>query len=151
MEIIRATGRMGIASATIDGMRFGLVVLCLLAVTGCSEKAPTTPSPVAREVVLAPGQVAGISEAGISVRFDGVSGDSRCPADAICIQGGDALVKIVVIPNRGSEQAYALHTGDMRPVSHADLTISLVELTPYPFSARPIQPGDYRATLKVAR
>jgi hypothetical protein len=92
-----------------------------------------------------------VSEAGISLRFEGVSGDSRCPIDAICVHGGDALVQIVVLPTRGGSQAYALHTGDLRPVAHDDLTIGLVELTPYPFSARPIQPSDYRVTLRVSR
>jgi hypothetical protein len=132
-------------------MRVFSVVCCLLAVTACSEKGPSAPSPVSREVVLAPGQTASVTEAGIALRFDGVSGDSRCPADAICIQGGDALVQIAVLPTRGSSQAYALHTGDLRPISHQDLTIALVELSPYPFSSRPIQPSDYRATLRVTR
>jgi hypothetical protein len=100
---------------------------------------------------LAPGQTAAVTEAGIALRFEGVSGDSRCPIDAICITGGDALVQIAVLPNRGSSQAYALHTGDMRPVVHNDLTIALVELTPYPYSARPTLPTDYRATLRVSR
>jgi hypothetical protein len=131
-------------------MRFYSAVFCLLAVTACS-KSPAAPSPVSREVVLAPGQTAGVTEAGITLRFDGVSGDSRCPIDAICIQGGDALVEIAVLPTRGNSQAYALHTGDMRPVAYEDLTIALVELSPYPFSARSIQPSDYRATLRVTR
>ena len=86
----------------------------------------------------------------MSVRFDGVSGDSRCPADAMCIQGGDAIVRIAVI-QRGGSQAYALHTGDMRPIAHDDLEIGLVDLSPYPFSTRPILPADYRATLRVTR
>jgi hypothetical protein len=138
-------------SAIIENMRYFSAVFCLLAMTACSEKAPSAPSPIAREVVLAPGQTAAVTEAGITLRFDGVSGDSRCPIDAICIQGGDALVQIAVIPGRGSARNYALHTGDMRPVSHGDLTIALVELSPYPFSARPILPSDYRATLRVSR
>ena len=119
--------------------------------TACSDKSPSTPSPVSREVVLAPGQAAAVAEAGLTLRFEGVSGDSRCPGDAICITGGDALVRIAVIPTRGGERAYALHTGDMRPVAHDDVTIALVELSPYPFSSRPIQPADYRATLRVSR
>ena len=132
-------------------MRISSVVFCLLAATACSDKTPAAPSPISREVVLAPGQTAAVTEAGIALRFDGVSGDSRCPGDAICIQGGDALVQIAVIPSGGHSRAYALHTGDMRPVSHANLTIALVELSPYPFSSRPIQPADYRATLRVTR
>ena len=60
-------------------------------------------------------------------------------------------MQIAVLRARRGAQAYALHTGDMRPVAHDDLTIALVELSPYPFSAQPIQPGDYRATLRVSR
>lgn len=119
--------------------------------TACSEKSPSAPSPVSRQVILAPGQSASVTEAGFAIRFEGVSGDSRCPIDAICIQGGDALVRIAVLPSRGSTQAYALHTGDMRPVAHEDVTIALVDLTPYPYSAHPIQPDDYRVTLRVSR
>jgi hypothetical protein len=118
--------------------------------TACSEKSPVSPSPVDREVVLAPGQSAAVSEAGITLRFEGVSNDSRCPANAICITGGDAHVKIEVIPAAGSGQPYTLHTGDMRPVAHGDLTIALVELSPYPFGT-PIEAGEYRAKLRVTR
>ena len=140
----------GTGPAIIGGMRSVGVVFCLLAMTACSEKSPVTPSPISREVVLAPGQSATVSEAAITLRFEGVSGDSRCPANAICIQGGDALVQIEVIPSGGSRQAYVLHTGDMRPVSHGDLTISLVELSPYPFGT-PITPEEYRARIRLTR
>jgi hypothetical protein len=86
----------------------------------------------------------------VSVRFNRVSGDSRCPADAVCILGGDALVHITAL-SRQSSRDYELHTGDMRPVQHDGVTIALVQLQPYPFSSQTIQPGDYRATLKVSR
>jgi hypothetical protein len=100
---------------------------------------------------LTPGQTVSVSEADATFRFDGVSGDSRCPADAICIQGGDALVQISVLRAPRDAQSYTLHTGDMRPVTHEELTIAMVELSPYPFSAQPIQPGDYRLTLRISR
>jgi hypothetical protein len=58
-------------------------------------------------------------------------------------------VKIEVIPTRGDRQSYVLHTGDLRPVTHGDLTIGLVELSPYPFASRPIDPADYRAKLGI--
>jgi hypothetical protein len=132
-------------------MRSGCVLFCLLVVMASCTKGPTTPAAVDRTVVLAPGQSVNIIEASITLRFERVSGDSRCPADAICIQGGDALVRIEVIPSRGARRTHELHTGDMRPVIHDDLTIGLVELAPYPFSSRTIQPDEYQATLRVTR
>ena len=123
----------------------------LLALTACASGSPVAPGPVSRELTLAPGQTAAIAEAAIAVRFEGVSGDSRCPADAFCIQGGDALVRIEVVTSAGTALAYTLHTGDMRPVAHGDLTIALVQLAPYPFSAAPIDPADYRATIRISR
>ena len=131
-------------------MRFLSAFLCFIAATACSHT-PSTPTPINRDFVLGPGQTAQVGEANVTLRFDGVKGDSRCPGDAICIQGGDATVDITVLTGQGRVQAYALHTGDTKPVAHKDLTIALLELSPYPFSSRPIQPGDYRATLRVTR
>ena len=51
----------------------------------------------------------------VTLRFNGVSGDSRCPADAFCIQGGDAIVRVTVV-DAGQSREVELHTGDMRPV-----------------------------------
>ena len=136
-------------SAIIWDMRFCSAIFCLLAMTACSDKSPSTPSPVSREVVLAPGQTAAVAEAGLTLavrrclgRFPVPGGRDLHPA------AGTRSVRIAVIPTRGGERAYALHTGDMRPVAHDDVTIALVELSPYPFSTRPIQPADYRATLR---
>lgn len=131
-------------------MRYLLVVLALGAL-GCDES-PTGPTvPLNREFELGAGQSATIDDVSMSVRFNGVTNDSRCPGDAICILGGDALVHITATSSR-STRDYELHTGDMRPVQHEGVTIALVQLQPYPFSSRPpIVPSDYRATLKVSR
>jgi hypothetical protein len=131
-------------------MRHVPLLLCLLLATACDES-PTGPTvPLNREFELAPGNAVVIDEASLSVRFNGVSGDSRCPADALCIQGGDAIVHVTATSSRSST-AYELHIGDMRPAQHDGLTIALVQLQPYPFSSRTIAPGDYRATLRVTR
>ena len=99
--------------------------------------------------MLAPGEAAAIAP-GRSIRFIGVLGDSRCPADAICVLGGDAIVRIQI--HAGAHAAERdLHTGDMQPVRYDGLRVELVQLDPYPFSARPIQPEDYRATLRITR
>ena len=130
-------------------MRPFLLALCLLPATACSGNSPSGPTPVDREVVLATGQTAEF-DSGLSVRFVSVIGDSRCPIDAVCIAGGDAIVRIHVAAGTGRGDR-DLHTGDMQPITFDDVEVRLVELTPYPFSGRETPQGDYRATLRVIR
>ena len=130
-------------------MRQFFLALCLLPVAACLGKSPAGPTPVNREVVLAPGQTAEVAT-GLSVRFVSVVGDSRCPGDAICIQGGDAIVRIDIESGEDRGQR-DLHTATLAPVSFDDVQLQLVELQPYPFSSRPFDPADYRATLRVIR
>ena len=128
-----------------------VLAFALLALVACDES-PTTPTVgLNQEFVLAPGEVAKLADTGLGLRFVEVRGDSRCPADAICITGGDALVRIEVLSFGGGAQAYDLHTGDGRPVAHEGFTIALVNLAPYPFSTKTILPDEYRATLRVTR
>jgi hypothetical protein len=124
---------------------------CAIAAIGCGTA--TAPSgPLDRQVVIAAGRTMSIGEAGVSIRFEGVLGDSRCPADAMCIQGGDAIVRLDV-DGLGRRAMHELHTGDTRITArHEDVRISLVQLEPYPFGSRPpIEPDDYRVTLRLTR
>jgi hypothetical protein len=133
-----------------DVMRSSLALVCLLSLTACDESV-TGPSVALNETFeLQPGSSAVISGASFAVRFNRVTGDSRCPADAVCIQGGDAIVSITALDGDALVDL-ELHTGSMAPVPYGRYTITLVQLQPYPFSSRTIQPGEYRATLKVTR
>jgi hypothetical protein len=131
-------------------MRFVLAILAALGLVACASAPPTAPGPIDTRVILAPGEIASV-DAGVRIGFQGVFGDSRCPADVLCIQGGDAIVRIQVLGPGGSLSGYDLHTGSMAPVGHRDLTIALENLSPYPFSSRPIAPEEYRATIRVTR
>jgi hypothetical protein len=129
-----------------------LVLGLSLAGAACHADSPVGPTvPPDRQFTLAPGQSASIEGTSLRVEFLRVSGDSRCPADAFCIQGGDAIVHVRVSDSARAE--YELHTGDRsRAVArHAGFSIELVQLQPYPFSSRTIDPGAYRATLAVTR
>ena len=134
-------------------MRSLTLLICLLAATACDEKSPIGPTVALNErFTLAPSETATIQDADILVQFVEVTGDSRCPADALCIQGGDALVHIRV-RDGATLSPYELHTGDSSraTVTYKQVRIALVELQPYPFSSRTIAPMDYRATLTVTR
>ena len=97
---------------------------------------------------LAPGQIATVEGTGIRVEFVTVLGDSRCPADVVCVQMGEAIVQLRVNDN-GLFSSYEVRTGapERASVMHRDLRIELIDLQPYPFTARRIDPFDYRATL----
>jgi len=130
-------------------MRYLVLGICLLFVTACDEKSPLDPTPVDRQVVLAPGENAVVATQ-LSVRFVTVLNDSRCPGDAICITGGDAIVRIeITAANDRAERD--LHTGNMQPVSHQGVRVELVSLNPYPFASMPTKPEDYRLTLRIVR
>jgi len=128
-----------------------LVFICLLAATGCDEKSPTAPGvPLNQQFTLKRSESATIDPTSIRIQFTEVTGDSRCPADAVCIQGGDAVVHVRV-EDSGERSDYELHTGDSTRASavHKQYRISLVQLEPYPFSNRTIPQDEYRATLTV--
>ena len=128
-----------------------LIVSCLLAATACNEKRSVGPSaPLNQQFTLPRGETISIDGTSVRLQFMEVSGDSRCPADAFCVWGGDATVHVRV-RDSGAAVDYSLHTGDASraAATHRQLRIELVQLAPYPFSSRTIAQDDYRATLKV--
>ena len=131
-------------------MRAVLALLGLLSLTSCDESIAGPTVSLNENFELPPGGTAAISGASFVLRFNRVTGDSRCPADVVCIQGGDAVVHVTAIDD-DARADLELHTGDMQPVKYGSYTINLVQLQPYPFSSRTIQPDEYRATLKVTR
>ena len=135
-------------------MRATLLILLLCSPflgTGCTEKSPVGPAQLDERFTLAPGEAAAVRGTSLQVTFLSVTGDSRCPADAFCIQGGDAIVHVRA--NDGGSARYELHTGDQSRAAavHAGFRITLEQLAPYPFSSRTIAPEEYRATLTVSR
>lgn len=126
------------------------LISLLFAAAACASS-PSAPSvPLNAEFTLAPGETRAIADTPLRITFLRVSNDSRCPADAVCIQGGDAVVQVRATTSTSAE--YDLHTGDASRASatHGRYRITLKDVQPYPFSGRPVQPADYRVTLTVA-
>lgn len=133
-------------------MRALLLAFCLLVATACDANGPSGPTvPLNERFTLAPGESVRIEDASLGLEFRGVTGDSRCPADAICVWGGDAIVHVRALGDDAAD--YELHTGDSSRsfAVHGQTRIRLEELQPYPFSSRTIAPDEYRATLTVTQ
>lgn len=131
-------------------MRYVIAVFYLFGVTGCYLGSPVAPSPINRQIVLSLGQTAPLDRATVALTFLGVANDSRCPADALCVLGGSARVDLQATGALGT-RVVSFETGDLKPVRVGSLTLELLQLAPYPFSAAPIDPADYRATIRVTR
>ena len=134
----------------MDRMKW-LLPLCLALIVAACDGTTGPTTPIDQDFTLAPGERITVAGTSTRITFVRVDGDSRCPADALCIQGGDAVVKIEVDSSGGSRESLDLHTGSMAPVTYRDLIIALIQLSPYPFSSRTIAPDEYRATLRVTR
>ena len=126
-----------------------IVVAGALTLAQCAG-GPTAPSvSLNEEFVVAPNDTVEIEGTAQRVRFVAVISDSRCPTDVVCIQAGDAVVRIEILSSAGG-QSFDLHTADGRPVTDGHLSVTLVRLIPAPVSTRTIAPEEYRATLRVS-
>lgn len=126
-----------------------LAVLSPLAACDSSPTAPTDPV----VLILAPGQSEGAN--GLTVKFVGVTADTRCPLDAFCAQilGGDAVVAIETsFLGVRKEAELALTAPGRQSSSHGRFTVTFEELNPHPFLSRPpIVPANYRARFTITR
>jgi len=86
----------------------------------------------------------------LTVRFEAVLSDSRCPAGVQCVSAGDAVVRIQATTRGAAAQVYELHTDDEpRSASHGGRAIALTKLAPPPKSNATTQASQYRLTLRV--
>ena len=99
---------------------------------------------------MAPGQSTQVGA--LSVKFVGVTIDTRCPADAFCIQVGDAFVALETTV-LGGKRAFELQilNPTNRSTTHGGYSIELQEVSPYPFGSQPIKAADYRVKLRIAK
>ncbi len=130
-------------------------VLVALAVSGCGgSESPLAPQPpIDVTATIAYGQTGAIGDAtGLSVRFDAVTEDSRCPINATCISAGRAVVRVTVSGSAAPETAdLASDPVNARSASAQGVRIEWQQLEPYPWAGRPTPPHDYRLTVRVVR
>lgn len=129
-----------------------LAALAALAV-GCGSATGPDEVRLAEEFTLAPGKWARIQGESLTIAFDSVASDSRCPTNVTCVWEGDAVV-VVTLTQPGRERATVeLHTSSRfaRTVGYGDFEVALVALAPQPRDDSPISQAAYRATLRVTR
>jgi hypothetical protein len=131
------------------------VLICAGIGSGCARDLPRPSQvPVGRPFELRAAASATLDD-GLTVTFQGVRSDSRCPMDVVCISAGDATVIVRLASRDGGQAERELHTNPgttgAANISYLSYGITLVGLAPSPRSDRPLRPEDYVATLTVER
>jgi hypothetical protein len=128
-----------------------ILSLLLLLCAGCGGSS-TRPdqTPLGKPFELRAGTSANLDEA-LTITFERVSNDSRCPMDVVCIWAGDAVVSVSISQGAGGWVRRELHTDPSgSETSYSMYSVKLLALSPYPRSDRQIRPEDYVARLSVA-
>src|SRR5262245_9512859 len=96
-----------------------LISLAATALVSCSNGGPSGPNDpasgsivdasVGQEFQLEAGSTASLP-GGLLVGFRGVTSDSRCPTDVVCVWAGDASARIQATVGRMAWTAFDLHT-----------------------------------------
>jgi len=116
--------------------------------SGSPTATGSPPAAINQPVELAPGQSTQVGA--LRVKFEGVTGDSRCPVDVTCVWQGDAVVRLSLTHPRetGTKD---LHTAGPTSTDFQGVVIELVQLDPMPRSTQNIPAESYRAVLRFTQ
>jgi len=137
-----------------------LTSIGLALLLACADPGVNDPGPVLRisppdEVELAVGQSVDVSLAGggsvdLTVTFEAVLSDSRCPSNVVCIWQGDASVRLRLAGDATGDLVLHTPSTTMGPRTGVAgrFQVELLNLSPDPDTSRP-RPAAHRLTLRI--
>ena len=142
--------------------------LLLIFILAACQPEETSSSPVTgtvnTEITLAPGQSAAVTGTDLTITFDSVVSDERCPSEVECAASGPVTISLSV--QQGSEsptdftlQTFTEQSGRSPNVQFEGVTnrtevgnyiIQILSVTPYPQNlTTDIEPSEYRLGLVI--
>lgn len=122
------------------------------------EKDCATPSEIPFElgdtVTIAFNQAAVLESGDFKITFTGITEDSRCPAEVMCIWEGRAIAGFKA-EKKGDIRIFSLtdiENPEEEPKQSIEVfgrTVKLLEVSPYPESTVAIPAGDYKVKIVV--
>lgn len=130
------------------------------ALSGCT-KSPSTPQAPRTEgsaaldqpLTLHVGETAALAGTTLSLTFERVPEDSRCPINVNCVWAGNAVVRLAVRVAGATRDPIELHTTtiDKREATIDGFRVRLVQLAPARTEGTALTQDQYAATLTVVR
>ncbi len=89
----------------------------------------------------------------ITITFEQVTEDSRCPTGVNCVWEGDAVVRLRAEAPQAERATLDLHTHAtrLREADYRGYRVRLTQLAPWPKDGSRISPDQYVATIVVLR
>ena len=134
-------------------MSSSVIGLCLVLGAGAFTARATAEIRAPEErIELKVGDSARLGASDLTVVFQKVDSDGRCPKDVKCVWEGDAVVRLSIGRAKEGRTTALLHThpeGE-REVEAGGFRLRLEALIPYPTIERTTTPDEYRLTLSVS-
>ncbi len=134
------------------------MAFAIVAIVGLGGSCMTAPqvapsqSPLGKNFDLRVGQTVQIAGEGLTVTFERVAEDSRCPTNTKCVWEGDAVVRLALQGQNAERGTVNLHTqAASREAGFQKYRLRLVQLVPWPKDSGGIPAETYIATLVVTR
>lgn len=102
---------------------------------------------------LKAGESAEVAAVRLTVTFERVTEDSRCPLKVQCVSEGDATAEVSLAKPPAAKATRTLHTSGRFPqeTTYEGLKVRLEDLTPYPKDGVATEPRAYRVSLVVEK
>jgi hypothetical protein len=97
-----------------------------------------------KEFTLMVGQTGLFQLMNLSITFNKVISDSRCPSDVICIWTGEVQIEVLI--KIDEQQQTVIMSDKKNQYNFSNLELNLLKVEPYPTSRQQIKPSDYKAT-----
>ena len=131
-------------------MLTGLLILLPSLSLGCAGTGEFIKAHLGQEFSLRIGQTAQIENEQLSIRFNGISGDSRCPKGVQCFWAGEVKCDVTVTYQGESSDITLTQPGAAEPSSETYKGYKFIfSVQPYPEAGKQITPADYRLLLTV--
>jgi hypothetical protein len=128
------------------------LILLLVLCTGCVRIEVIAKASLGQEVSLRIGQTAQIQNEPLSIRFNGIAGDSRCPRGVTCIWAGEVKCDVVVTLKGESSNITLTQSGadQSSKTTYNDYRL-IYSVEPYPEAGKQISTAEYRLNLTVEK